>query len=108
MRPFKCRPFKNHSVDLDDPKTYNYLSKDIKELRQKMFAEIGYAFCYMNFWHKDVFCVTDSFGFRDGGQKERVESLVKKFTEKESENRDNVLWYQEQIFIFQDEIENMC
>jgi len=102
MRIFKIGCSYNQHVDLDDPKTYNYLPKNVNELRQKMFAEIGYAFCYMNYWYKDV------FGVRDGGQKERVELLVKKFTENESKNSDNILWYQEQVFLLQDEIENMC
>jgi hypothetical protein len=56
----------------------------------------------MNFWYKDI------FGKRDGGQKKRVELLIKNFTENERENYENILWYQEQIFLFQDEIENMC
>lgn len=102
MRKFKCRPFLDFEVDLDDPTTYSYLPQNTKELRQKMLAEIGYAYCYMNFWHKDI------FGKRDGGQKERVELLVKNFTENESKNYENILWYQEQIFLFEDETENMC
>jgi len=101
MRKFTCT-FGDVDVDLDDPKTYEHLPQNTKELRQKMFAEIGYAFCYMNFWHKD------SFEAHDGGQKERVEKLVKNFTDIERQNYDNILWYQEQIFLFQDEIENMC
>jgi hypothetical protein len=102
MRKFVCRPFGDFEVDLDDPKTHEHLPQNTKELRQKMLAEIGYSFCYMNFWHKDV------FGKRDGGQKKRVELLVKNFTENEKQNYENVLWYQEQIFLFEDEIENMC
>jgi hypothetical protein len=101
MREFKSNAF-GYSVDLDDPKTYSHLPKTIKELRQLMFSEIGYAFCYMNYWHKDL------FDKRDGGQKKRVKQLVQNFTENEEQNRQNVLWYQEQIFLFQEEIENMC
>lgn len=102
MRKFVCRPFGDLEVDLDDPKTYEHLPKKTKELRQLMLSEIGYSYYYINFWYKDV------FGVRDFGQKERVEELVKNFTENERHNYDNVLWYQEQIFLFQDEIENMC
>jgi hypothetical protein len=101
MRKFICRPF-GDEVDLDDPKTYDYLPQNTKELRQKMFSEIGYSFCYMNFWHKDI------FGKQDAGQKKRVQLLIKNFTENERQNYNNILWYQEQIFLFQDEIENMC
>ena len=102
MRKFIWRSFGSVEVDLDDPKTYEHLPQTIKELRTLMLSEIGYSYCYMNHWHKDV------FGAKDDGQKERVEKLVKNFTDNERENRGNVLWYQEQIFIFQDEIENMC
>ena len=103
MRKFVCHPFKNDVVDLDDPKTYEHLPKNVKDLRQKMFADIGYAYCYMNFWHKDVY-----EHIHCDKQKERVEALVKYFTENERENYKNVLWYQEQIFLFEDETENMC
>jgi hypothetical protein len=102
MRKFKCRPFRDFEVDLDDPKTYEYLPKNVIDLRQKMFAEIGYAYCYMDFWYEDI------FGKRDGGQRERVMELIKNFTDNEKDNRYNVIWYQEQIFLFQNEIENMC
>lgn len=54
MRKFRCRPFGDVEVDLDDPKTYKHLPKNTNELRQKMLSEIGYAYCYMNFWHKDI------------------------------------------------------
>jgi hypothetical protein len=86
-------------VDLDDPKTYEYLPKDWNELRTKMFKHIGYSYCYMNFWHKDVYFY---------GQEKRVLKLVKRFTDGEQENRGNILWIQEIIFLFEDEIENMC
>lgn len=102
MRKFICRPFGEEEVDLDDPTTYAHLPNTTKKLRELMLSKIGYAYCYMNFWHKDV------FGKRDGGQKKRVELLVKNFTENEMENYQNVLWYQEQVFLFQNETENMC
>lgn len=102
MRKFKCAPYGDYEVDLDDPKTYEHLPQIVKELREKMFFEIGYSYCYMNFWHADI------FNKNDGGQKTRVELLVKNFTENEKQNYNNVLWYQEQLFLFQDEIENMC
>lgn len=99
MRKFTCRPFSDE-VDLDDPKTYDHLPKTTKELRQLMLSEIGYAYCYMNFWHKEVFEMCN--------QKGKVDELIKIFTDNEKKNYDNILWYQEQIFLFQDEIENMC
>lgn len=99
MREFKTSPF-GYIVDLDDPETYNYLPNTIKELRQIMFAEIGYAYCYMNFWHADV--------FEKHSQKQKVEESVKNFTENYKTNYENIQWYKEQIFLFQDLIENMC
>jgi len=104
MRKFICRPFNDIEVDLDDPKTYEHLPQNTEELRQLMLSKIGYVYCYMNYWHKDIFGKKE----RDGGQKKRVELLVKNFTENERENYENILWYQEQIFLFQDETENMC
>jgi hypothetical protein len=102
MRKFTV--FENFEVDLDDEKTYDFLPKTKKELRDLMFKEIGYAHCYMNFWYKDI------FDEHDGCQKKRVENLIKNFTENEKENyhNDNLMWYKEQIFLFQCEIENMC
>ena len=71
----------------------------MKELRKLMFEEIGYAYCYMNFWHKDIFS-------KHPGQKRRVKKLITSFTENEHEH--DILWYQEQVFLFQNETENMC
>jgi len=102
MRKFNCNPFKDIEVDLDDPEIYNHLPADARELRQMMLSEIGYYHCYVNYWHKDI------FDENDYGQKARVEALIKYFTENEKQNYDDVLWYKEQVFLFQDEIENMC
>lgn len=104
MRMFKCNPFGDLEVDLDDPKTYDYLPNTTKELRQIMFSEIGYVHCYINYWHKDIFGSKK----HNGKQIKRIDTLIKNFTENERENSDNVMWYKEQIFLFEDEIENMC
>lgn len=103
MRKFICSPF-GEEVDLDDPKIYEYLPNDKEELRNKMFSEIGYAYWYMNFRHNDIFDKYES-GIK---QKERVTELINNFTANEGENYDNVIWYKEQIFLFQNETENMC
>lgn len=100
MRKFICSPF-GEEVDLDDPKTYKCLPNNVNDLRTLMLKEIGYYYCYTKFWHKDTFG-------KDNKQKKKVKKLIKNFTENESKNYENVLWYQEQIFLFQDEIENMC
>ena len=99
MRKHVCSPF-GEIVDLDNPETYSHLPKTTKELRQTMFAEIGMAYTYMYFWHKKV--------FKKSSQTERVNLLIKNFADNERENYSNVLWYQEQIFLLQDETENMC
>ena len=51
-------------VDLDDPKTYERLPSDTKELDKLMFSEIGITLCYMNIWYTDI------FGKRDGEKEE--------------------------------------
>ena len=100
MRKFKCSL--GEVVDLDDINTYSHLPNTIDELRKLMFQEIGYAYCYMNYWYSDV------FNRKDIKQKKHVKKLIKTFTENSDDNRDNIMWYKEQVFLFQDEIENMC
>ena len=41
-------------------------------------------------------------------QRQRVNKLIKDFTDERKNHSTDVLWYQEQLFLFQDEIENMC
>jgi hypothetical protein len=55
----------------------------------------------MNYWNNDIYSVYDS-------QKERINELIQYFTDNEKDNRGDVLWFKEQVFIFQCEIENMC
>ena len=101
MRKFKCRPFNDVEVDLDDPKTYSYLPQNVKELDDFMFKEIGQALVYMKHFHPEFFPKNNS-------QRIRIEKLIKDFADNRKNNYENVLWYQEQIFLFQDETENMC
>jgi len=100
MREFKTSPY-GDIVDLDDKETFKHLPNTIKSLGKLMLSEIGYAICYMDYWHKDVFKIDDP-------QRKRVNKLIKDFTENEINNYKNVKWYREQVFLFQDEIENMC
>lgn len=97
MRNFNCSPYGNQ-VDLDDPITYKHLPNDIDSLRTKMLSEIGYTYLYLNYWNKGW----------DECQKTRIEILIESFATNERENFKNVMWYKEQLFIFQNEIENMC
>ena len=97
MRMFKTSPF-GYEEDLDNPKTFSYLPNSIKELRTLMLSEIGFHYCYVNYWHPLDFDM----------QRKNVERLIKDFTENERLNYKNIIWYKEQIFLFQNEIENMC
>ena len=107
MRKFTCKPF-GDVVDLDDPETYSYLPQTTSQLRSKMFEEIGFVYYYMNHCHTDLYLTNESCI----KQKERVLQLIQTFAETEKQflenNLESVRWRQEQLFLFQDEIENMC
>ena len=94
-------------VDLDDPKTYEYLPQDRKELDNMMFCEIGQALVYMYHFktRRDMFTKEHECGWK---QRIRVNILIQKWADERSNNYENTMWIQEQIFIFQDETENMC
>jgi len=102
MREFKTS-FNGSAVDLDNPQTYDYLPNNPKELDDKMFSEIGYVLCYMNNFHPDWFRCR-----RDGGQRKRVMKLIENFCNERKNHYSDVLWLQEQVYLFQDETENMC
>ena len=96
MKPFK--PAYGEVVNLDDLDTYSYMSKDIKTLRNQIHQEIGFYYCYVNYWHKPW----------DEKQEARVENLIKKYADEWRDNIDSLHWHQETLYIIQDEIENMC
>jgi hypothetical protein len=102
------RPYIVHSseirVDLDDPIIYEHLPKTVYELRDRMFKQIGYQYLYTKFWHVDI------FDNKENMQKKRIKKLIWTFAVQESDrmHNDDVLWFQEQVFLFEDEIENMC
>lgn len=97
MRNFIEHPFMIE-VDLDDARIYDYLPNDVKTLRNMIHQEIGYYYCYVNYWHPEW----------DKKQEKRCEKLIKKYTNNWREHMNDVLWFQEQIFVFQSEVENMC
>lgn len=121
MREFKSR---FGTVDLDDPKTYDYLPNTEKELDNLMFREIGFAICYMDFFHsrQGIFNKRKkkprmvevkpgfSVDFNNTGyeQRQRVYKRIEEFCNNRRDNYHNLMWYKEQIYLFQDEIENMC
>jgi hypothetical protein len=127
----KYKPVYFPEVDLDDPKTYDYLPKDYKSLRNLMFREIGYAICYMDYFPNrkgfypkekqkpDKVRICDMFPNQKSKklidianvsykQRKRVEKMIKFFAENEDKHMKDLMWFKEQIFLFQDEIENMC
>ena len=113
------------TFDLDDQKTYKYLPNTHKELDALMFKEIGYAIVYMDFFPDRKGCFPTkkqkprmiehpySKNKIDVGncaydQRQRVYKLIENFANNRRNNYNNLMWYKEQIFLFQDEIENMC
>jgi len=100
MRKFICAF--GEKVDLDDPETYNYLPNNCKDLDKLMFKEIGYALVYVNYFHPEW----SEIGGNE--QIKRVHNLIKNFADDRANHYDDLMWLKEQVFIFQDEIENMC
>lgn len=119
--------FDKGMVNLDNPKTYQHLPNTIEKLNERMLREIGYSTCYMDYWHPDVFLKekefinTDDFteeelasGYPDNTinagyyQRQRVYKLIDNFTKNRENNWKNILWFKEQVFLLEDEIENMC
>ena len=103
-RIIKDRIYDGQIYDLDDPSTYSHLPSRPKELDDRMFREIGITLCYMNIWHSDTW----GHPKKDGGQKQRVMKLIRYFCKERINHYDDVLWLQEQVFVFQEETENMC
>lgn len=100
MRKFICSPF-GDEVDLDNLETFSHLPDDVNQLRDILFKEFGWCHLYMNYLHQDVFGESDL-------QRKRINEFMKNYSENHLKNYDNVLWLKEQVFLFQDEIENMC
>lgn len=100
MRKFVCSPF-GDEVDLDNPETFSYLPDDTNQLRDLLFKHFGWSQLYMNYFHSDVFSKGDK-------QRKRIDDFMKNYSENHIKNYDNILWLKEQVFLFQDEIENMC
>ena len=91
-------------VDLDNNETYNHLPDDYDKLERIMFEKIGYAVCFMNFFHPDW------YGERcpSFGQRLSVMSLMSDFCGNREKKYGDIKWIRERVFLFQDEIENMC
>ena len=114
MRRYHLTDMSDETVDLDNESIYSGLPSTEKELFNRMLQNIGYALSYMDFIWKDSFPL-------DARQRVRVNELITKFwsegreerwpgePEREAnQKRFDPRWLKEQIFIFEDEIENMC
>lgn len=107
MRKYTCAF--GEEVDLDNPDTYKYLPDDLKKLDDMMFKEIGQALVYMDYFRREHFPKINIKNLNSGfSQRRRVIDLIKNFANNRHHNYQNVMWYKEQIFLFQDETENMC
>ena len=130
----KYKPVWSEEVDLDNPDTYSHLPNTYSELRNLMFRHIGYTLVYMDYFpnrkgffpkrkRKDEFIKKSEFiaDAKDGdtlieinnvayNQRLRVYALIKNFAENEDKHTqdENLMWLKEQVFLFEDEIENMC
>jgi len=96
MRKFKERFGK--TVDLDDPQTFDYLPNDWAELDNRMFKNIGFALVYVKHFHPD-WCEA---------QTDRINVLIKHFADNRHLHYEDVMWYKEQSYLFEEETENMC
>ena len=94
----KFTDFLGYEFDLDDPETYEYLPQTWKDADNMMMQEIGYAYLYFEHWHTDW----------QKNQIDWVYKLIEEYAEGRRHNCNNLLWIQEKLYIFMDEIENMC
>ena len=119
MRKFKCSL--GDTVDVDNSETYDYLPDVIILLDDIMHKEIGQALVYMDYLpvKKTWFPKKRNTNYKKGTlddkkynsgyyQRMRVYKLIKNFVDNSNDNYRNVMWFKEQIFLFQDETENMC
>jgi hypothetical protein len=73
MRKFKIS-LSDEEVDLDDPKTYEYLPNDCRKLDDLMFCEIGKVLVYINNFHPEWKTIAKN-------QIKRINSLIKDFAD---------------------------
>lgn len=132
MREYNLQIPGGGKVDLDDPSIYEYLPNTHKELDNRMFRHIGYALCYMDFFTsreglfpkekqpEEWVSITEWYPKHPNpeikfdiancayDQRQKVYEKIKYFCDHRHENYENLQWYKEQIFLFEDLIENMC
>jgi hypothetical protein len=90
-------------VDLDDPATYKHLPQEKDKVLERLYQEVGYAHLYImgKKWER-----------LSKEQVRRVRALTEEISkffgwDKNMWNESTIFW-QEKLFIFLDEIENMC
>ena len=132
MRLYKEQRPQGETVDLDNPETYKHLPDTYRELRYLMFQRIGYVILYMDYFpnrkglfpkrkRKEEFVKLSEWypEAKDGdklieinnvafNQRQRVYAMIKNFAENEDKHMKNLIWFKEQVFLFDDETENMC
>ena len=127
MRKFKPRWGKE--VDLDSNSTYKHLPKTDRDLDDLMLEKIGYAVLYMDYFprrkdlfpHKKIkasasfikkkkFTKREAHYFLNCGwyQRQRVYKLIKNFANNRHNKWGDARWFREQVFMFDNETENMC
>ncbi len=84
------------TVDLDNPEIYDHLPDNIAMLDAKIFQEIGIFYWYTTYEYPEW----------DQNQKDRAHLLIQRFTS--GRKTGTLLWYKEMLFLFQDELENLC
>jgi len=103
----------NKQVDLDDTKTYTYLSKykTAASLSELAKCNLGKALYYIEFFHPEIF--RDSPKLSCGYiQVERIKQYCFWFAQEWNahltDTEENRLWFKKFIYMFGDETENMC
>lgn len=131
MRKYK-EHFDGREVDLDNDSTYDYLPKTANELEDRMYREIGKALVYMDYLPsrkdcypkrklKPKFAPLSDWGIKGKKgekrvdynncgwyQRQRIYKLIKNFAENRHNHYGDVKWLREQVYLFEDECENMC
>lgn len=114
MRLYHLTDLSHETVDLDNESIYATLPSNVEELYDRMLRNIGYALSYIDYIWPDRYP-------SDSRQRLRVSELIAHFWHEGHEERwpgDAIRdgnqkrfdprWLREQVFVFEDEIENMC
>lgn len=86
-------------VDLDDPATYIKMSQDIWEVRNELYRCIGYSRLHL-LGHK----------FSEQRQIENVDKIIREIADGFGSKFHELplQWWQEKLFILENETENLC